>query len=227
MVHSISQMEQHEPEGCAVPSGESFDVTPSNPCTSKLHYHLYHSTLCYSSWKIWLLSNTQQTVVCTFSSCGVQCVCVWCIIHAASPVAKLTTEAKSGCATSASKEMLWVMIRVPSSLPLNIFLILLLQSAVPSTLCCNLWDQPTRWAYPTVLHHWIPATGNATLTLFLLFLFFLTSSFLSILPPPSFPSPPPLSAFRCCSHHLSLCCGYLPGWGKPSSSQGILTVQDQ
>ena len=38
--------------------------------------------------------------------CGVQYVCVWYIIYAAPPIAKLTTEAKSGCVTSASKEML-------------------------------------------------------------------------------------------------------------------------
>ena len=103
MVRSISQMEQHEPEGCAVPSGESFDVTPSNPHPNSIITSTI--TLCFIR-VVWLLSNIQQTVVCKFSSCGVQCVCVWCIIHAASPAAKLTTEAKSGCATSASKEML-------------------------------------------------------------------------------------------------------------------------
>ena len=88
-------------------------------------------------------------------------LCVWCIIYAAPPVAKSTTEARPGCATSASKEMLWVMRRVLSSLtlPLNFFLISL--SAVPTALCCYLGDQPTSWAHPTVLHHRIPATGNA------------------------------------------------------------------
>ena len=119
-------------------------------------------------------------------------VCVWCIIYAAPPVAKSTTEARPGCATSASKEMLWVMRRVLSSLtlPLNFFLISL--SAVPTALCCYLGDQPTSWAHPTVLHHRIPATGNACTATTVynhcppnslhLFLFVLTSS-----SSPSFP----------------------------------------
>lgn len=120
------------------------------------------------------------------------------------------------------------------SLPLNFFLISL--SAVPTALCCYLGDQPTSWAHPTVLHHWIPATGNActativynhcppnSLPSFLFSLTLLISIF------PSFPSPCLLhtlflSAFRCCPHHLPLCCGYLPGWRKPSSSQGIILM---
>ena len=163
-------------------------------------------------------------------------LCVWCIIYAAPPVAKSTTEARPGCATSASKEMLWVMRRVLSSLtlPLNFFLISL--SAVPTALCCYLGDQPTSWAHSTVLHHRIPATGNActaTIVYITVLLTLFTYSSLSL---------PPrhlhlslisfscllhtlfLSAFRCCSHHLPLCCGYLPGWRKPSSSQGIILM---
>ena len=157
---------------------------------------------------------------------------MWCIIYAALPVAKSTTEARPGCATSASKEMLWVVeVPMPSSLslPLNFFLISSL-SAVSTALCCYLRDQPTSWAHPTVLHHRIPATGNAcTATMVsitvLLTLFPCSSlSFISIFP--SFPSPCLLhtlflSAFGCCPHHLPFCCGYLSGWRKPSSSQGI------
>ena len=36
------------------------NVTPSNPLYHA-HYHLHPSTSCYSSSKIWLLSNIQQT----------------------------------------------------------------------------------------------------------------------------------------------------------------------
>ena len=163
-------------------------------------------------------------------------VCVWCIIYAAPPVAKSTTEARPGCATSASKEMLWVMRRVLSSLalPLNFFLISL--SAVPTALCCYLGDQPTSWAHPTVLHHWIPATGNActatTVYITVLQTFFTYSSLslpprhlhLSLISFSRLLHTLFLSAFRCCPHHLPLCCGYLPGWRKPSSSQGIILM---
>ena len=142
-------------------------------------------------------------------------LCVWCIIYAAPPVAKSTTEARPGCATSASKEMLWVMRRVLSSLtlPLNFFLISL--SAVPTALCCYLGDQPTSWAHPTVLHHWIPATGNACTA---------TTVYITVLqtlfPRSSFPlpcwSPSFLHSFSLSSPHtLSFSVQVLP---PPSSS---------
>ena len=132
-------------------------------------------------------------------------------------------------------------MRVSSSLPLS------LSTSSPSY-CCNLQfpqhyaaisetNQPAElipqfstieYQLQVMQHSFVMVI--VLLTPFLLFLFPLTSSFLSIFPPPSFPppsfpsplfsplfsfspllSPPPLSAFRCCSHHLSLCCGYLPG----------------
>ena len=101
------------------------------------------------------------------------------------------------------------MIRVPSSLPLSL-------STSSSSYCCNLQfpqhyaaisetNQPAElipqfstieYQLQVMQHSFVMVI--ILLTLFLLFLFSLTSSFLSILPPPSFPSPlfsphPPLS----------------------------------
>ena len=53
---------------------------------------------------------------------------------------------------------------------------------------------------------------------------YLVDLHLSFIPSPCLLHTLFLSAFRCCPHHLPLCCGYLPGWRKPSSSQGIILM---